>query len=306
VRRLHSRLIPIGLAVVGAAATVHLEAGQAPSPAFDVASVRRSPDAPFGFPGLMLQPGGRALSPGTSVRQLILTAYGLQELQLIGGPAWIGSELYAIDARAGESATRASVRLMLRALLRERFQLAVRSERRELPAYALVLASLDGRIGPRLRPSGPDCAPITPPPGIPPPPPPPSGAPEFVAVLPNDPLGFTCGYVSFPGWIAGRQLSMAQLVQPLTQLVRRPIVDETGLDGAFDVDLFFTPDHTTGGGMPAGNVAAAAPPPGGLGAPYDRPSLFTAIQEDLGLKLDPRRRVVDVLFIDRVERPSEN
>jgi uncharacterized protein (TIGR03435 family) len=255
----------------------------------------------------MLQPGGRATSPGTSVRQLILTAYGLQDLQLIGGPAWISSELYAVDARAGQEATRASVRLMLRALLRERFQLTVRSEQRELQAYALVASSREARLGPRLKRAGTDCAPILPPPGVPlPPPPPPGPGPNFVAVLPTDPLGQSCGFISFPGWMSGRRVSMMQFIQALTQLVRRPVVDETGLSGDFDLDVTFTPDQSTGVGAPAAAVFAPAPQPGAQPPLSDRPSLFTALQEDLGLKLDARRRAVDVLIIDRVERPSEN
>jgi len=92
----------------------------------------------------MLQPGGRVTSPGTSARQLILLAYGLQDLQLSGGPAWIGTERCAIDARAPTDATRASVRSMVKTLLAERFQLTAHFEKRELPAFALVLANRDG------------------------------------------------------------------------------------------------------------------------------------------------------------------
>ena len=128
------------------AVAVPVHAGQ--NPVFDVASVRRAPSAPFSFPGLMLQPSGRATSPGSSVRQLILTAYGLDDLQLIGGPAWIASDLYAIEARTVEGATSANVRLMLRALLQERFQLAVHSETRDLPASAIGVGR---RCSPRCR-----------------------------------------------------------------------------------------------------------------------------------------------------------
>ena len=171
----------------------------------------------------MLQPGGRATSPGSSVRQLILTAYGLEDLQLIGGPGWIASDLYAIEARAGEGATRANVRLMLRALLQERFQLAVHSETRDLPAYALTLANRDGRLGKGLRRSGAECAPIAAPPGVPlPPPPPPGPDPQFTAVLPNDPLGPTCGSFRFPAGSPARRITMGHFVQALTALVRRP------------------------------------------------------------------------------------
>ena len=268
------------------------------APAFEVASVKRSPDAPFSFPGVMLQPSGRATSPGTSARQLILVAYGLQDIQLSGGPSWIGSDLYAIDARAGADATRATVRLMLKSLLAERFQLVAHLEKRELPAFALVLADRNGKLGPRLQRSGPECAPVKAPEGVPlPPPPPPGPGPGFTAVLPQDPLGPTCGFVSFPGWLSGRRLTMGHLVTPLTQLTRRPVVDETGLAGEFDVDVTFMPDQ------PVALNGAAAPP---SLSQSDRPPLLTAIQEDLGLKLETRRREVDVLVIDRIERPSEN
>jgi uncharacterized protein (TIGR03435 family) len=268
------------------------------TPVFDVASVKRSPDALFGFPGVMLQPGGRVTSPGTTVRQLILVAYGLQDLQLVGGPSWLGNDLYAIDARTVAGATRANVRLMLRALLAERFQLTAHLERRELPVLALVLANRDGRLGPRLHRSGPECAPVKAPEGVPlPPPPPPGPGPGFTALLPQDPLGPTCGFVSFPGWMSGRRITMAHFVGPLTEVTRRIVADETGLVGEFDVDVTFMPDQ------PVALNGAAAPPSLAMS---DRPSLMTAIQEDLGLKLEPQRREVDVLVIDRIERPSEN
>ena len=97
---------------------------------------------------------------------------------------------------------------------------------------------------------------------------------------------------------------MGHFVEALTGLVRRPVVNETALDGDFDLDVSYTPDSSTSGAATAASFAAPAPPPGALVPPSDRPSLFTAMQEDLGLKLDARRRVVDVLVIDRVERPD--
>ena len=99
---------------------------------------------------------------------------------------------------------------------------------------------------------------------------------------------------------------MGHFVQALTALLRRPVVNESALEGDFDLDVTFTSDQVTAGGLPASSAAAPAPPPGALAPPSDRPSLFTALQEDLGLRLDARRRVVDVLVIDRVERPFEN
>ena len=271
---------------------------QSPAPAFDVASVKRVMDVPVNFPGVLLQPGGRVTSPGTSVRQLILLAYGLQDLQLSGGPSWIGAERYVIEARTDANATRASVRSMVKTLLAERFQLVAHIEKRDLPAFALVLANRDGRLGPRLQRSGPQCAPVSPPPGVPLPPPPPPGPESGVTpVLPQDPLGPTCGFVNFPGWMSGRKITMTHIALQLTQLTRRPVVDETGLMGDFDMDVTFMPDQ------PVRLNGATAPPEL---SQSDRPPLLTAIQDDLGLKLDARRRDVDVLVIDRIERPSEN
>ena len=268
---------PLASGLLAALLLASHPSAQNATPAFEVASVKRSPDAPFSFPGLMLQPGGRATSPGTSVRQLILVAYGLQDIQLSGGPPWIGGDLYAIDARAGADAARATVRLMLKSLLADRFQLAAHLEKRELPALALVLANRDGRLGPRLRRSGPDCAPIATPPGVPaPPPPPPGPGGDFSPVLPQDPIGPTCGYISFPGWLSGRKLTMGHFIGALTQLTRRPVLDETGLSGDFDLDVTFMPDQ------PVALNGAAAPP---SLSQSDRPPLFTAIQDDLGLKL---------------------
>jgi uncharacterized protein (TIGR03435 family) len=266
---------------------------------FEVVSLKRNTEAAFNGV-LMLQPGGRVASPAVTARQLILVAYGLEDVQVVGGPSWMAADRFAIDARADASATRPQVRLMVRSLLAERFGLAAHGDRRELPTYALVAANRDGRLGPRLRRSGPECAPITPPPGVPsPPPPPPGPRGVIVPVLPKDPLGDTCGYIAFPGWISARRLQMQQFTIPLTQLVQRSVTDETGLTGPFDLDVTYTPDLQSAGPAPPG--APGPPPPS-----PDRPSLFTALQEDLGLKLEGRRGLVDVLVIDRLERPAEN
>jgi uncharacterized protein (TIGR03435 family) len=173
-----------------------------------------------------------------------------------------------------------------------------------LAMYALVFARSDRRLGPRLRPSGPDCVPITPPPGVPMPPPPPAppagAAGRLRLIFPIDePLPRTCGAMATPGWVSARKFTMTQLAATLTQLVRRRVVDETGVEGDFDLDVFYTPELPAGVPVPPG--APGPPPPAG-----DGPSLFTALQEELGLRLDSRRGAVDVLVIDRIERPSEN
>jgi uncharacterized protein (TIGR03435 family) len=98
-----------------------------------------------------------------------------------------------------------------------------------------------------------------------------------------------------PGWFAARSITMQELTSPLTQLMRRPVVDETGLTGEFDLDVIFQPESP--GGAPGG------PPPSFA---VDAPGLTTALQDDLGLRLESRRGPLDVLVIDRIEPPTEN
>ena len=98
-----------------------------------------------------------------------------------------------------------------------------------------------------------------------------------------------------PGWFSARSITMQELTSLLSQLMRRPVVDETGLTGEFDLDVFFQPEGLGG--------ALVGPPPVSLS---DAPALTTALQDDLGLRLVPRRGPIDVLVIDRIERPTEN
>ena len=238
------------------------------------------------------------------MRDLIGTAYGIEPIQLVGAPEWATSERFGIEARTDGNATSEQVRLMLRTLLAERFKLSTHSETRTLQVLALT-AKKQGELGSRLRRSGTECEPITPPPGVPMPPPPPPGPPGGIRpILPKDTdLRRGCGAMSIPGWLSARKVTIEQLTRTLSVFTRRPVIDRSGLEGEYDLDLSFTPDFD----------AVGPPPPGGaplqpvLPAPAaDGPGLFTALQEQLGLKLESQRAPVDVLVIDRLERPSEN
>jgi uncharacterized protein (TIGR03435 family) len=246
-------------------------------------------------------PGGRFTATNVPLRLLLRFAYEVQDFQLIGAPGWVDADRFDIVATAGGAAgLNPPIRLMVRALLEDRFRLAARTESREGPIYALVLARSDGRLAPGLRRSGPECLPITPFPGAPAPPPPPPG----VSVDPSRARG-RCPFLPLPGRVSAREMTMAQWATLLTQFVARPVVDRTGLAGAFDFDLQWTPDYLAQPGA-IGGPAGAPPPPAPPGVDPNGPSLFTALQEELGLKLDAARGPVEVLVIDRVERPTEN
>jgi uncharacterized protein (TIGR03435 family) len=273
---------------------------QAPSPAFDVVSIKPN-RTNQGIPLVVFQPGGRVIAGNVDVRQVILVAYGLENIQLVNAPDWTATERFAIEARTADETSTDSIRMMLRTMLAERFGMAAHPERREVPLFALTMARSDKRPGPGLRPSGPECAPIKPPAGVPmppPPPPPPAGnaGAKIRIILPRDePLRRRCGAMLTPGWFSARSITMQELTSPLTQLMRRPVVDETGLTGEFDLDVFFQPEGL--GGVLVG------PPPQSVS---DAPALTTALQDELGLRLEPRRGPVDVLVVDRIERPTEN
>jgi len=269
------------------------QAPSADTPAFEVASVKPNKSGD-GRVMIGMQPGGRFTATNVPLRMLIRNAYQLQDAQLVGGPDWIASDRFDIMAKAeGDPpptppGTAGPIQLMLRTLLADRFKLVVHNETRELPIYALVLARSDGRLGPQLRPAAVDCAAMAAARGRGGPPP----------ALPQPGERPTCGMRIGPGQMAGGGFPLSQFATTLSQFVQRGVVDRTGLTGNFDLDLTWTPDFQGRGGPP---------PPGAPDLPPidpNGPSIFTAVQEQLGLKLDSQKGPVDVLVIDRVEQPT--
>jgi len=275
---------------------------QAPDPkadnaTFEVASVKTNKSGDNRI-GIGFAPGGRFRATNVPLRELISAAYGtpqpLAAFQITGGPKWIESDRFDIVAKApgdpqpGPNGPPSAMFVMLRNLLAERFQLTVHRETKESPIYALVLARADGKLGPQLRPAATDCAALMAAArgrGAPPPPPAPGER-------------MPCGMRMFPGNLSGGSSSMAQLTNVLARFVNRTVVDKTGLSGTYDLDLQWTPDQ-----VPQGR---GDPPPGLPAIDPNGPSIFTAVQEQLGLKLDSTRGAVDVLVIDRAEHPTED
>ena len=226
---------------------------------------------------MQIHPNGGFSATGVTVRQLVLRAYGLQDSRLVAGPGWMNSDRFDIEARAEGDVTPDRFSSMLRSLLAERFNFGAHDETRDIPIYALVLSRSDGRLGPKLRRSEVDCdavaeAAIAR-----------GGAPP--RATPGEPPACSVGF-SGRGQMAARSKPLPALLTFFSQVTARTVVDRTGLTGIFDVDLTWTPD-------------AAQPD-------ADGPSIFTAVQEQLGLKLEPLKTPVMVLVVDRVESPSEN
>lgn len=266
-------------------------AGGTDTPTFEVASVKQNRSGD-GRTELGFQDGGRFTAINETLRRLIGEAYAnsqpLPGFQIVGGPGWIGSDRFDVGAKAVDNVPRDQGRLMLRALLAVRFKLVVHYEKRERPIYTLTTARRDGRLGPQLRPSDVDCnalraarrnAPATAPP--------PSG--QTVPCV----MRFGRGLLGANG------MTMEELAgMGLSRSVGRVVVDRTGLAGVFDWKLEWTPDQSS----QSQPDAFGTPPP----IDPDRPSIFTALQEQLGLKLESQRGLAEILVIDRVERPSED
>jgi bla regulator protein blaR1 len=299
----------LGLSPLCAAPEPALRAQAPPAgesnPSFEVASIKQSKTTGRGVfrAGRGLQASGRYVATNLTVKALIQNAYDLQNAQLIGGPDWLETDGYDIEAKAPDDAPRTGtqLQLMMRSLLVERFKLAMHKETRPMSVFALVKARGDGRLGPDLKvASEANCGPpvALPPSGAPPlPPPPPPPPPGGPGAPPGGPglLGSPpCGATMFgPGQFVGRAIPIEQFARMLSNVpavtgVDRIVLDKTGLTGKYDYQLKF---HSV------------QPP---AAATDDRPSFITALQEQLGLKLEPERAPIEVLVIDHVERPSED
>jgi uncharacterized protein (TIGR03435 family) len=266
---------------------------------FEVASVKQNRSGDLGL-GFDLPGTRRFTATNVPLRDLIRFAFDVDDTRLVGGPDWIKSDRFDIVATSDQDiptwtpAGPPSMLLsMLRSLLKERFQLATRTETRELPVYALVMARTDRTLGPRASVSTVDCAAML------------SGrsGPQPPPASPSDPP--QCGMRIGPGQMLLGGVPMSQFATVLAQFARRLVVNRTELAGNFNLQLSWTPQAMRLGGPPPPDGAAPAPVPPPLPPPDPNgASLFVSIQEQLGLKLEPSRAPVDVVVIDHVERPT--
>ena len=297
------RLVTIAFLILMAAAV----GAQSPAPrTFEVASVKANRSGEPIRLGPTLQPGGRVFGINLPLRELSRVAYGLQENQVIMTSP-LSDATFDVEARAGTNATAEQASAMLRTLLVERFALKAHPETRQLPVYTLVRIS-DDRLGPQIRLSGTECAPLRFPegPGAPPPPPPP---PPSMAGVPLDPNRHWagCPTMNFPGGMSARAMDMYAFTVALARMLRRPVIDKTDLSGNFDFDMSFAPPDSL---PPAQGVAGGAQGPPEvvdfIRRQSNLPPLQEAIRDQLGLRLESGRAPVDVLVIDGVQAPTEN
>jgi uncharacterized protein (TIGR03435 family) len=269
-------------AVLLCAAGAAVAAAQsAPGPSFEVASIKinASGDENFGFTP---RPGGVLVATNVTPRHIVTFAYSMQNSRVEGGPDWLDSVRFDITAKASDAATQEQMLLMLRTLLADRFKLVMHVEARDTPIFALIRARADGRPGPQLRSSATiDCDAAR------------AAQARGAALAASDGRPI-CGGRTRAGVITAGAVSMEELARNMSRLVGGMIIDRTGLTGRYDFDLKFTPEADLTA------MAAARGEPGAL------PSLFVALEEQLGLKLESQRAPVEVVVIDSIQRPIED
>jgi len=292
----------IAVALLLAAAAYGLFAQSGAHPAFQVASIKPSPyqSEPTHHPmGVNYRPGGRMTAVDASLMLLIQFAYAphdnpmpghsrpLLASQVTGGPAWINSPGFDIEAKPDGNTDPQHAWLMLQTLLAGRFKLVLHRETRQLPVYDLTVARSGLKL-PAAKPA--DCVAF-----------PPGTMPHYVAGKVD------CGYVSGPMpesgsglRIMGRKVHIADLVRELSSILDKPVLDKTGFAGEFDLNLSFIADEAIIGFEGAGAQGSAA------AADSNRPNIFAAMQEQLGLKLAPAKGPVEVLVVDHAEKPTAN
>jgi uncharacterized protein (TIGR03435 family) len=264
---------------------VAVAAAQSAQPAFEVASVKENTSVSENS-GISGPLPGRFRITNTPLRFILLHAFQVLDHQLIDAPGWTESVRFDITATYPGRATPSDpdTRAMLRTLLADRFGLVSHRETRDMPMYALVLARKDGTLGRQLVRSSVDCdkwlVEKRPQMG--------EGSPSPVAPGGKRPV---CLMLTTRRFITAGTRSISQLASSLQALTGRPVVDRTGLTGAFDFDLQWT----------SGTVGT---PAGANPQPDDGPSIFAALQEQLGLRLEPGRGSFDVVVVDAVRRPT--
>ncbi len=242
----------------------------APPMQFDVASIRRSPPDAADRASRM-QPGGNYRATNLTLQQLVAIAYNVPTTRVLGGPSWAATDRYDIAAKAHADATSRDTGPLLQSLLRERFNLSVVHEKRPVPVFAPVIPGTERRLGAQLRPSTANC-----------------DDPEVrrrtnVAPSSSESELRPCALAVASDRFTGSGVLMSTFADVLARPAGRPVIDKTGLEGRFDIQLPW----------------AATPE-------AQEASVFAAVQEQLGLKLQDDKAPLDVVVVQQLARPTEN
>jgi uncharacterized protein (TIGR03435 family) len=258
-------------------------AAQQSEPVFEVASIKAS-KADTNRVSMNVLPGGRLVATNILLETLVAGAYGgdipLPPNRVVMPAAWAGSGAprFDIEAKPAREFRPGELLIAVRHLLEDRFKLAVHHEMREQASYALVMDRADGRLGPRLKRSDVNCTdPV-----------------ERTAKETDGTL--KCGIRGRAGSATGKH-TMAVLAGFLTNVIpdHRTVTDRTNLVGTYEFQIDWAPE------VPVASSGAPPPP-----SDPDAASIFTALREQLGLRLESGKQQVDVLIVDRAERPTEN
>jgi len=252
----------------------------APLPVFDVSSVKPNKSGEGGTMFMFIPDGIRIT--GTPIQMLLRQAFGVEDDRILGAPGWVKSNRYDIEAKV-EAADAPKLKLlkfdqrrqMLQPLLVDRFNLKFHHETRVLPVYALVVA----KGGLKMKASKPD------------------------ATGPDAPRTRHMLMFTGRGHLESTASTVESLLHILTQETGRTVLDKTGLTGNYDYILQWTPDDAP---LTSAGNAEAGPPKNESATTDSGPSIFTALEEQLGLKLESQKGPVDVIVIDRINEPSEN
>jgi uncharacterized protein (TIGR03435 family) len=283
-RHLSGTVVLVVAAIAVAVMPVASQAPPAQKPSFEVATVK--PNASGDIRTLILgQPGGRFTVTNATLKMVMAAAYRVRDFQISGGPNWVATDRWNIEGKAEEGSIPQltgppdqtvpnPLMLMVQSLIEDRFQLKMHRETKDMPVYELVIE----KAGSKMKLSEDQTLPPLPQPGVP----------------------LTRGLMRVGrGSLGDNGIFFRNLVQVLSQQLGRTIIDKTDLKGLYDIKLKWTPELGQG---PVALGGADAPPPPDTSAP----SIFTALQEQLGLKLESAKGPVEVLVIDSVQKPSEN
>jgi len=263
---------------LGGLAQTGLQTGPAAaSPAFEVASIKPDTSGSLGM-SMNIEKSGHFRASGLPLKLILQQAYDVKDSQIIGAPSWLDSDRFSIEAKPDEATAaememlnpeqrKDKLMLMMRGLLEERCQLKLRKESRDLPVYALMV----GKNGPKLHASVP---------------------------APNEKPS---GTRFRRGELEASDAPLSALSNMLSGLLGRPVVDKTALSGKYDFNLKWAPEEQTGQIFKGAGDSPGPPPAEPAG-----PSIFTAVQEQLGLKLEAQKSPMMVLVIDHIEKPSAN